>query len=188
MSDPNVLHLAHFTLCVRDIRLSETFYTGVMGADVVRRSWDPGADDPAGPPPESSTPAGAPRRGRRGFSQLHLGTVVFDIFEEPTGPVPERRNIAQHPHFAFEVRSLQDACDRLDRANVPYAWATFAGPGVEIYFSDPDGNHLEYIISQGYSKEGVKSGEPDWTQLQYDFDPSIVHATLVPMERTAVGP
>jgi catechol 2,3-dioxygenase-like lactoylglutathione lyase family enzyme len=172
MADPNVTHLAHFTITVRDIRVAEAFYAQIMGADVVRRSWDPDVPDPATTP---ENPA------RRRFSQFHLGSVVFDAFQEPEGPWPELRNLTQHPHFAFEVHSLQEACARLDKASVPYQWATFTGPGVEIYFSDPDGNHLEYIISQGYPKDGVKNGEPDWTQLQYDFDADSLRATPVPI-------
>ena len=48
MADPNVLHLAHYTVVVRDIRLAEAFYAKVMDADVVRRSWKPEEPDPVG--------------------------------------------------------------------------------------------------------------------------------------------
>ena len=64
MADPNVLHLAHYTIVVRDIRLAEAFYTKVMDVDVIRRSWKPDEQDPVGD-----------KRGRR-FSQLKLGSVV----------------------------------------------------------------------------------------------------------------
>jgi catechol 2,3-dioxygenase-like lactoylglutathione lyase family enzyme len=180
MADPNVLYLAHYTVAVRDIRLAEAFYEKVMGGDVIRRSWNPDEPDPTGSREERAefvrSHAGMGRR----FSQLKLGSVVFDIFEEPMGPWPEKRNLTQHPHYAFEVKSLEEACARLDEHNIPYGWSTFAGPGVGVYFSDPDGNHLEYIVSKGRSKEGVKIGDPDWTKLQYDFDRESCRATGVP--------
>jgi len=159
MADPNVLHLAHYTIVVRDISLAEAFYCKVMGADVIRRSWKPEEPDPVGD-----------QRARR-FSQFQLGSVIFDAFEEPAGPWPERRNLTQHPHYAFEVKSLKESGQRLDKHRIPHEWNTFHGPGVGIYFSDPDGNHLEYIESHGHSKEGIKFGDPDWPELQYDFDP-----------------
>ncbi len=69
MADSNVLHLAHYTVVVRDIRLTEAFYGKVMGADVIRRSWNPEGPDPTG------------ENRRRRFSQFKLGSVVFDAFE-----------------------------------------------------------------------------------------------------------
>jgi len=102
MADPNVLHLAHYTIVVRDIRLAEAFYAKVMDADVIRRSWNPDEPDP----PEG--------KKHRRFSQLKLGSVVFDAFEEPFGPWPERRNLTQHPHYAFEVKFLKESSIRLD--------------------------------------------------------------------------
>ena len=167
MADPNVLHLAHYTIVVRDIHLAEAFYAKVMDVDVMRRSWNPDEPDP----PEG--------KKHRRFSQLKLGSVVFDAFEEPCGPWPERRNLTQHPHYAFEVKSLKESSIRLDEHNIPYEWNTFNGPGVGIYFSDPDGNHLEYIESRGHSKEGIKFGDPDWRRLQYDFDPQTGKGRLV---------
>lgn len=187
MADENVLYLAHYTITVRDIRVAEAFYTDVIGVDVIRRSWNP--DEP------DSEESAADRAefvrkhdgmGRR-FSQCKIGTIIFDIFEEPAGPWPVLRNLTQHPHYAFEVTSLPDAQARLDRHNIPYGWSTFAGPGVGIYFSDADGNHLEYIVSRGYPKDGVKIGDPDWTVLQYDFDPETKMATLVPMGEPAAA-
>jgi catechol 2,3-dioxygenase-like lactoylglutathione lyase family enzyme len=188
MTDANVLHLAHFTMSVRDIRAAEAFYAEVMGGDVIRRSWNP--DEPETSENRQQlaefvrTHDGLGRR----FSQLKLGSVVFDVFEEPAGPWPELRNLTQHPHYAFEVTSLPEACTRLDRHNIPYGWSTFAGPGVGVYFTDPDGNHLEYIVSRGYPKDGVKIGDPDWTQLQYDFDPLTAQATRVQLGEKAAAP
>ena len=91
----------------------------------------------------------------------------------------ERRNLTQHPHYAFEVKSLKDSSQRLDEHKIPYEWNTFSGPGVGIYFSDPDGNHLEYIESRGHSKEGIKIGDPDWGNLQYDFNPETANGSKV---------
>jgi catechol 2,3-dioxygenase-like lactoylglutathione lyase family enzyme len=187
VADENVLHLAHFTISVRDIRVAEAFYTQVFGVDVIRRSWNP--DEPDSDDSRESRAAFVRAHegmGRR-FSQFKIGSVVFDIFEEPAGPWPEVRNLTQHPHYAFEVTSLPTACARLDKHGIPYGWSTFAGPGVGVYFTDPDGNHLEYIVSRGYPKDGVKIGDPDWTTLQYDFDTVTLKATPVPVKQTAMA-
>jgi len=181
VADPNVLYLAHYTVTVRDIRVAEAFYEHVIGADVIRRAWNPDEPDPSGTPEERTKQIAARDGMGRRFSQFQIGTVVFDCFEEPTGWWPDRRSLFQHPHYAFEVKSLEEACSKLDKHNIPYGWSTFAGPGVGVYFSDPDGNHLEYIISRGYPKDGIKLGDPDWRQLQYDFDPKTLQATRVQM-------
>jgi catechol 2,3-dioxygenase-like lactoylglutathione lyase family enzyme len=183
MADENVLYLAHYTVTVRDIRVAESFYGEVMGADIIRRSWNPDEDDLAESREQRADFVRKHEGMGRRFSQFKLGSVVFDCFEEPAGPWPEQRNLTQHPHYAFEVKSLDEACRRLDEHGIPYGWSTFAGPGVGVYFSDPDGNHLEYIISRGYPKDGIKVGDPDWTTLQYDYDLDTAKASPVSVPR-----
>ncbi|HLY66517.1 MAG TPA: VOC family protein, partial [Chloroflexota bacterium] len=107
LADPNVSNLAHYTITVRSIRTAEAFYSGVMGADVLRRSWNPEEPDPVHTREEAEASGTTLDHGRR-FSQFELGSVIFDAFEEPFGPWPEQRNVTQHPHYAFEVTSLAD--------------------------------------------------------------------------------
>jgi catechol 2,3-dioxygenase-like lactoylglutathione lyase family enzyme len=170
MANANVKGLAHFTIPVRNVARAERFYTEVLGADVVRRSRPDPETSEAGLSVQQKQARILARKGTgRNWIAVKLGDQVFDLFEELLGPWPARDNPHQHPHYAFEVESLEVAMEQLRSRGIPYAYCSFNGPGVGIYFLDPDGHHLEFVKSHGQSKEGIPEGDPDWANMTYEW-------------------
>lgn len=140
--DPNVnpdspLHirgLNHTTVPVRDRYKAARFYVAVLGGEVHHES--------------------DPDRVKKGQARaLQIGVrlcsgLEIDLFEQDYG----QPNWDQaHPHHAFDVpaESLLKWAEQLKKWRVPMAGPmTRAGTGgAEIYFNDPDGNHLELHCS-----------------------------------------
>lgn len=128
----------HFTLPVRDHDKARKFYVEMLGGEVTREpSWD------------------SVRAGRSNSTALAVRMcegVEFDLFWQPYGMgAPDQ----EHPHHAFYVQSPEELDAfraRLEAEGVPTILVTrkqesAPRPGescnVELYFNDPDGNHLE---------------------------------------------
>jgi catechol 2,3-dioxygenase-like lactoylglutathione lyase family enzyme len=126
--------LNHFTLPVRDRYAAARFYTAVFNCELDHES--------------------APDRVQKGLARgLQVGVslgggVELDLFEQDYGQAAVEQ---AHPHHAFDV-----AADDVPRwvAQLGYWGVPFVGPmtragthGCEIYFNDPDGNHLELHCS-----------------------------------------
>jgi predicted enzyme related to lactoylglutathione lyase len=158
--------LNHFTLPVRDRYAAARFYTAVFNCEIDHES--------------------APDRVQKGLARsLQVGVtlcegVQLDLFEQDYGqPAVEQ----SHPHHAFDVRAedIPLWVEQLRYWGVPFVGPmTRAGTrGCEIYFNDPDGNHLELHCSD----------YPDELRQQlpvgpYDKQRVVIHA-WPPPERAA---
>jgi predicted enzyme related to lactoylglutathione lyase len=158
--------LNHFTLPVRDRYAAARFYTAVFNCEIDHES--------------------APDRVQKGLARsLQVGVtlcdgVQLDLFEQGYGqPAVEQ----SHPHHAFDVRAedIPLWVEQLRYWGVPFVGPmTRAGTrGCEIYFNDPDGNHLELHCSD----------YPDELRQQlpvgpYDKQRVVIHA-WPPPERAA---
>lgn len=142
MSDENInpdapLHirgLNHLTIPVRDRYRAARFYIVALGAEAHHES--------------------APDRVAKGLSRsLQFGIRVaagfeIDLFEQDFGQPDWNQS---HPHLALDTSAedLEKWVDHFKKWQIP-----FVGPmtrsgtkGAEIYFNDPDGNHLEVHCS-----------------------------------------
>jgi catechol 2,3-dioxygenase-like lactoylglutathione lyase family enzyme len=128
----------HFTLPVRNHDKARKFYVEILGAEVRREAdW-------------ASVKAGRSRSTAMAVRMCE--GVELDLFWQPFGAgAPDQ----EHPHHAFYVQ-LPEELDafraRLEATGVPTFLVTrqqepAPKPGdpcsVELYFNDPDGNHLE---------------------------------------------
>lgn len=143
MSDENInpdapLHIRginHLTIPVKDRYRAARFYIVVLGAEAHHES--------------------APDRVAKGLSRsLQVGIrmapgLEIDLFEQDFGQ-PEWNQ--SHPHLALDTSAedLEKWTEHFKKWNIP-----FVGPmtrsgtsGAEIYFNDPDGNHLEVHCSE----------------------------------------
>lgn len=126
--------LNHTTVPVRDRYRAALFYVAVLGGEMHHES---------DPDRVKQGKARALQVGVRLCSGLEI-----DLFEQDYGqPKLEQA----HPHHAFDVpaESLPQWAEHLKKWGVPLAGPmTRAGTGgAEIYFRDPDGNHLELHCS-----------------------------------------
>jgi catechol 2,3-dioxygenase-like lactoylglutathione lyase family enzyme len=164
--DLKIQRLNHFTLPVRDHEVARRFYCDVLGAKVVHDvDW-------------SGVKAGRNRSTALGV-KLFDAPGVLDLFSQPFGQPPTD---ASHPHFAFMVENPEELdrfADRLRAFSVPFVGPLTRRnkeslrPGdrvpVELYFNDPDGNHLELNCSQYPYSEGMHVGPYDRWELLYSW-------------------
>ncbi|MGE5538218.1 MAG: VOC family protein [Gemmatimonas sp.] len=140
--------LNHTTLPVRDRYKAARFYVAVLGGELHHES--------------------APDRVKQGLARaLQVGVrlcsgLEIDLFEQDYGqPIWSQ----SHPHHAFEVppELLDQWAKHLEKWKVPFVGPmTRAGTGgAEIYFNDPDGNHLELHCSNYPRAAEVPSGPYD---------------------------
>ncbi|HLQ32369.1 MAG TPA: VOC family protein [Chloroflexota bacterium] len=126
--------LNHFTLPVRDRYRAARFYSTIFNCELDHES--------------------APDRVAKGLARsLQVGVslcdgIELDCFEQDFGqPTVEQA----HPHHAFDIRpeDVPQWIEQLTYWGVPFVGPmTRAGTkGCEIYFNDPDGNHLELHCS-----------------------------------------
>ncbi len=150
--------LNHFTLPVRDRYAAARFYCAVFNCEVDHES--------------------SPDRVAKGLARaLQVGVklcngIELDLFEQHYGqPTVEQA----HPHHAFDV-----AADDVPRwvEQLTYWQVPFVGPmtragtkGCEIYFNDPDGNHLELHCSDypAELRERLAVGP-------YDKEQTVIHS------------
>lgn len=156
MSDENtnpdaalrVRALNHTTIPVRDRYKAARFYIAVLGGEAHHES--------------------APDRVKKGLARsLQVGVrlcegLEIDLFEQDYGQPGWDQS---HPHHAFDVpaETLEQWAEQLKKWQVPFVGPmTRAGTGgAEIYFNDPDGNHLELHCSNYPSHESLPSGPYD---------------------------
>jgi len=142
MSDENLnpdcpLHirgLNHLTMPVKDRYRAARFYVVVLGGEIHHES--------------------APDRVQKGLSRsLQVGVrmapgMELDLFEQDYGQPGWDQS---HPHLALDTSAedLEKWAEHLRRWKVPFVGPiTRAGTkGAELYFNDPDGNHLEIHCS-----------------------------------------
>ena len=142
MSDENFnpdcpLHirgLNHLTMPVKDRYLAARFYVVALGGEIHHES--------------------APDRVQKGLSRsLQVGVrmalgLELDLFEQDYGQPGWDQS---HPHLALDTSAedLERWAQHLRRWKVPFVGPiTRAGTkGAELYFNDPDGNHLEIHCS-----------------------------------------
>jgi catechol 2,3-dioxygenase-like lactoylglutathione lyase family enzyme len=123
-----VLGLDHVVIAVSEWERSNAFYRDVVGADVV------GLDDP-------------PRwRYRFGDQQLNVHGPGMD--PQPVGRIPAAPGMADLC-FVWDG-SADEAVGHLERHGVeveegPVPRNGARGPGLSVYFRDPDGSLLEFI-------------------------------------------
>lgn len=152
----------HFTLPVRDHIKARKFYVDLLGGEVTREpNWD------------------AVREGKSRSTALAVRVcegVELDLFYQPYGHgSPDQA----HPHHAFYVQSpeeLDTFKERLETSGVPTKLLTrkqrpAPQPGelcsVELYFNDPDGNHLEIDCRSYPFREGMHVGPFDQWEVAY---------------------
>jgi catechol-2,3-dioxygenase len=142
MSDENFnpdcpLHirgLNHLTMPVKDRYRAARFYVVALGGEIHHES--------------------APDRVQKGLSRsLQVGVrmapgLELDLFEQDHGQPGWDQS---HPHLALDTSAedLERWAQHLRRWKVPFVGPiTRAGTkGAELYFNDPDGNHLEIHCS-----------------------------------------
>ena len=140
--------LNHTTIPVRDRYKAARFYVAVLGGEMHHES--------------------APDRVQKGLARaLQVGVrlcsgLEIDLFEQSYGQPGWDQS---HPHHAFEVppETMDEWARHLARWGVPFVGPmTRAGTGsAEIYFNDPDGNHLELHCSNYANHDRVPSGPYD---------------------------
>lgn len=140
--------LNHTTIPVRDRYKAARFYIAVLGGEMHHES--------------------APDRVKKGLARaLQVGVrlcsgLEIDLFEQDYGQPTWDQS---HPHHAFDVpaETMQDWALHLNKWRVPFVGPmTRAGTGgAEIYFNDPDGNHLELHCSNYPKHAELPSGPYD---------------------------
>jgi catechol 2,3-dioxygenase-like lactoylglutathione lyase family enzyme len=151
--------LNHVTLPVRDRYKAARFYVAVLGGEMHHAS--------------------DPDRVKQGKARsLQVGVrlcsgLELDLFEQNYGQPNWDQS---HPHQAFNVPadSLKNWAAHLKKWGVPIAGPmTREGSGAaEIYFNDPDGNHLELYSANYPDAASLPSGPFD--------KQSVVHQTAWP--------
>ena len=140
--------LSHTTVPVRDRYKAARFYVAVLGAEVSNEA------------PPDRVKLGLSRSLQIGL--LMASGIELDVFEQDYGQPAWDQS---HPHHAFDVPAEDVAAwvEQLTKWRVP-----FFGPmtrsgttGCEIYFNDPDGNHLEINCRVYPGREKLYSGPYD---------------------------
>lgn len=167
--------LNHTTIPVRDRYRAARFYVAVLGGEMHHES--------------------APDRVKQGLARaLQVGVrlcsgLELDLFEQDYGQPKWNQS---HPHHAFDVppESIAGWVEHLTKWGVPFVGPmTRAGTGgCEIYFNDPDGNHLELhcwpypdhasLPSGPYDKKRVVHEKP-WppAELEAEADRLLAQST-----------
>jgi len=136
------------TIPVRDRYKAARFYVVVLGGEAHHES--------------------DPDRVKKGLARaLQVGVrlcsgLEIDLFEQDYGQPTWNQS---HPHHAFDVpaEEMEKWADHLRKWKVPIVGPmTRAGTGsAEVYFNDPDGNHLELHCSSYPGHEKLPSGPYD---------------------------
>ncbi|MGH2736497.1 MAG: tautomerase family protein [Actinomycetota bacterium] len=112
---PRIIGLSHLLLQVRDLIDAERFYVHGLGFTVRKRE---------------SLPDG------RDLIVLDQGMGLTAGGPEPPGPVE---------HIAFQTRSVASFVERIEAAGGRILGGPQPGAyGISLYFTDPDGNKLEF--------------------------------------------
>jgi catechol-2,3-dioxygenase len=140
--------LNHLTLPVRDRYKAARFYVAVLGGEITHETSP------------DSVKQGLARAAQIGV-QIAPG-VQIDLFEQDYG----QPNWDQgHPHIALDVSAEALAVwkEHLSSWGVPSAGPIQRGksPAAELYFTDPDGNHLECCCSNYPDRASLPMGPYD---------------------------
>jgi catechol 2,3-dioxygenase-like lactoylglutathione lyase family enzyme len=131
-----VERLDHWTIVTRDVARAKRFYTEVLGATPIDREWPP---------------------------SVHFGGVVIDFFSPPQfGPEPG--SMGQHHAYTIRLEDYDAWIEHLRAHNVPFLKACHGWGRMSIYVDDPDGYHLELVVTfddpeqgrQEIEKRGIK--------------------------------
>ncbi len=172
--------LNHTTIPVRDRYKAALFYVAVLGGEIHHES--------------------APDRVKKGLARsLQVGVrlcsgLEIDLFEQNYGQPAWDQS---HPHHALDVpaEELKKWAAHLKKWKVPFVGpVTRAGTGsTEIYFNDPDGNHLELHCSNYPGHEKLPAGPYDkqltvhkqpWPPLELEAEANrLLQASLERMRR-----
>jgi catechol 2,3-dioxygenase len=124
--------IGHIHLKVADLKRAVKFYTEVLGFRVTERVAN--------------------------FVFLTVSNRHHDLALQEVGhhaPKPAQNAIGLF-HFAFELpnlRALADAYMKLHEAEIPITGAVDYGISKTIYFSDPDGNGIEFYVDTRHEQQ-----------------------------------
>jgi catechol 2,3-dioxygenase len=134
--------IAHLHLKVAELKRSMKFYTEVLGFRVTERTAN--------------------------FAFLTLSNRHHDLALQEVGasaPRPAAHALGLF-HFAFELpdlRTLAEACVKLNEAGVRIAGAVDYGISKTIYFADPDGNGIALYVDTRHER-------PKWGGISQPLD------------------
>lgn len=117
--------IAHVVLKVRDLERSKTFYTEVLGMDVMS---------------EMSRPRILFLANNR---RDHHEIALLEVGQQASAPPANTVGLV---HVAFRLRSeeeLRAAYKELKEKNIPISFTVNHGITKSVYFFDPDGHELE---------------------------------------------
>lgn len=159
--------IGHCALRVRDIESSKSFYTQVLGFQVMEEDPDHGGV----------------------FMSLPGDGHTIDIIpvDEPetATPAPESRSRAGLVHIAFKVSSyeaLRDAYQALQSHGVEVQRLMDHVSQRSIYFDDPEGNGLEIYYEYPNARELFLQGRGD-EDLPFSFDDPLPEMGTAPAQR-----
>jgi catechol 2,3-dioxygenase-like lactoylglutathione lyase family enzyme len=148
----------HVGIIVRNVEVSEPWYREILGAKTFAYM---------GYEKESEAKMKAPFR----HVFMTLGEQRVELVESMNW-----RGFSKHddwgliPHYAFMVsgEGLERYMDHFKKHGVKFAGPIFHPPitAASVYFCDPDGNHLELTVWEGYPYEKGKVDLVPWNDLQ----------------------
>jgi len=136
--------IGHVLLRVADLERSKSFYSNILGFEVVEQDPEHGGV----------------------FMTLGESGHTIDLFpaENPELPPPSARSRPGLQHIAFQVESyeaLKDAYFTLQERGVEVTRAMDHVSQKSIYFDDPDGNGLEIYYELPNALEMFRQGRED---------------------------
>jgi catechol-2,3-dioxygenase len=136
--------IGHVLLRVADLERSKSFYSDILGFEVVEEDPEHGGV----------------------FMTLGESGHTIDLFpaEEPELPPPSAHSRPGLQHIAFQVESyeaLKDAYFTLQERGVEVKRAMDHVSQKSIYFDDPDGNGLEIYYELPNALEMFRQGRED---------------------------
>jgi len=125
--------LDHVALEVSDLDAALSFYTQILGLEVIFEKMDP--------------------EHQERFAFLRLEGGNLELLQSLHPPIPSGSSTPQAvrpslcPHAAIATQDLEEVIARLKTAGLPILKGPLEIPGQVrwLYFSDPDGNILEFV-------------------------------------------
>jgi len=143
MNTQTIVHpkLHHYGLITADLDPMVEWYRKVLGMTVNHRSKIPAI--------ARMTHQGPPFSALAFISNDEMDhRIVF--FETPKATTdPDRRQHTGLQHVAFECSTLDDLLGtyiRIKNSGIPLLWAADHGPGISLYYEDPDRNVVEMFF------------------------------------------
>jgi catechol 2,3-dioxygenase-like lactoylglutathione lyase family enzyme len=134
----SVEHLDHWTLVTSDLARTRRFYTDVLGAVALDRTF----------------PAG-----------VTFGGTTIDFFEEDEQQYPSPGS--DHHAYAIALDDFDGWVEQLRTHGVGFHFANFGRTRMSVLFDDPDGYHFELVVpmeseevaSRELAKRGIEPGD-----------------------------